>query len=263
MAQYLLTAPKPRVIGDPRRDKDGNQVFDEQNRAVVDVREVVHPFRAYDMALQTVTSGPKLFEVWNLRKRIKEVHFPEMPLASAKYLILSEEEKTILIDGFKTVDWTLGQKNPFWVEWEELFDSIRDIAVFDEKNPPAAYVTWRLEWEKQQAEREAARAEAERKALAEAEAAKIKRDTAIKALADAALSVVLADRVAAGKLGAAATIDDLPADVKGDALAAATLQYDADPAKFDAAPATPETTPEAPVQETDGVIEGQFTPAAQ
>lgn len=263
MAQYLLTAPKPRVIGDPRRDKDGNQVFDEQNRAVVDVREIVHPFRAYDMALQTVTSGPKLFEVWNLRKRIKEVHFPEMPLASAKYLILSEEEKTILIDGFKTVDWTLGQKNPFWVEWEELFDSIRDIAVFDEKNPPAAYVTWRLEWEKQQAEREAARAEAERKALAEAEAAKIKRDTAIKALADAALSVVLADRVSAGKLGAAATIDDLPADVKGDALAAATLQYDAEPAKFEDAPAVSETAPEAPVQETDGVIEGQFTPAAQ
>lgn len=260
MAQYLLTVPQPRVVADPRVDEKGAHVKNDHGQIIVDVKEIVSPWFAYDLALQSVTSGPKLFEVWALRKRIKEVFIQDKPLEAASYMILSEDEKEILRQGFTTIDWTFNHKHTFWVEWEQLFDSVNTIPVFDEKAPPAKYLQWKLEWEKAVEARAAAQKEAERKILAEQEAAEAKRNSGIKRLGDERLQTALEAKIAEGKLGNAATIEDLPAALIGDIRAQAATDYDANPAMFDepAAPDVVEAEAEVvnvPMDPTDEVSE--------
>lgn len=257
--QYLLNVPKPRVVADPRIDEKGNQVRNEHGQIIVDVKEIVSPWFAYDLALQSVTSGPKLFEVWALRKRIKEVFFQDKPFESASYMILSEDEKEILRQGFTTIDWTFNHKHTFWVEWEQLFDSVNTIPVFDEKAPPVEYLEWSLEWDKAVEARAAADREAKRKILAEKEAAIAKRNSGIKRLGDERLQAALDAKIAEGKLGNAATIEDLPSVLVGDIRAQAATDYDANPGMFDAPVAADIVEAEVvtlPLDTTDEVVEG-------
>lgn len=224
---HLLTVPAPRVIARPRVDAQGQHVLDESGKIIVDVEQVVDALLGYDLALQSVTSGPKLFECWSLRKRIKEAK-AEHAFDSAKYILLDDAEKEILVQGFKTLDWTFASKHTFWVEWEALFDSISGIAAYDEKNPPAAYVSWKQAYEAKAAEAKAALAEIERKALELEQAAKDARAARLKVLVDARLQVALLDRIAEGKLGACATIEDLPHGVVAAIQAEAEAEADID-----------------------------------
>ena len=163
---YLLTAPAPRVIVRPRLDAQGAPVLDAQGKHIMDVQEVVSPLLGYDLALQSVTQGPKLFEVWALRKRIRTLR-EEIPTDAMEpaYLILDETEREVLLQGFRTLDWTFQGKHTFWVEWEQLFDSVSSLTEHDATKPDAAYVQWKRRHEERVEAHKAAIRAAEDQAL--------------------------------------------------------------------------------------------------
>jgi len=245
--QYLLKTPPARVVVEPRLDSEGNRVTNEKGQFVVDIKEVISPLFGYNLALQTVTSGAKLFEVWALRKRIQEVHFQDNPAASARYLIISHEELDLLTTAFKTIDWTFGQKSTFWTEWQEFFDAVQNVPEYDEKKLPADYLDWKKTWDEAQTARDAAKAEVERQAQLERAAAEAKRNDGIAKITSARLAEALAQKVAEGKLGAAATVADLPKELSDSIKAEAIVDYDANPAAFE----------EKPVEAA--VVEAEFT----
>ena len=250
--KFLLKTPQARMTVEPRLDADKKPVINEHGQTVVDVKEVISPLFGYGLALQTVTSGPKLFEVWALRKRIQEVHFQDKPAASARYLIVTAEELELLVTAFKTIDWTFGQKSLSWTEWQELFDSVQNVPEFDEKNPPVEYLDWKKVWDAAEAAKEAVRVEAERKVQLERAAAEAKRTDAIAKITSARLADALALKVSEGKLGSAAGVDDLPKDLVDTIKAESIVDYDANPAAFAEKVVEP-----APVGPT--LVEAEFT----
>lgn len=238
MAQHLLHLPAARIVVRPRVDTEGKPVLDESGKHLLDIQEIVDPLVGLELALQSVTQGPKLFEVWSLRKRIKEAMDRENPQASARYLLLDDAEKDILLTAVKTLDWTFGGKHMFWVEWEALFDAISGIKAYDETKPDAEYVAWRTGYEAAKAAKAKAIKDAEAAALAAAEAAKLDRETGIQALVDADLQEALGDLKRLGKLGPNAGIEDLSTVVRDTIRAQAERDYDAGK-RWTSAPAEP------------------------
>lgn len=239
MAQHLLHLPAPRVVVRPRMDAVGAPVLDAEGKHILDIQEIVDPLMGLEMALQSVTQGPKLFDVWSLRKRIKELRDPEDARQSARYLLLDDSEKEILLTGFKTLDWTFQGKHTFWVEWDALFDSMAAIKPYDEVKPDVDYVAWRTGYEAAKAAKAKAIKEAEAAALAAAEAAKLDRETGIQLLVTADLQEALGDLKRLGKLGPNATTDDLSLEVQRRIREAAEADYDAGK-RWVSAPAAPE-----------------------
>jgi hypothetical protein len=180
--------------------------------------------RGIEMALASITQGPKLFEIWNLRKRIHDSLFADGRL-DARYLVLSAEEKELVLHAVKNFDWTLKGESQFWVNWGAFLDALQEIPEFDEKNPPADYVTWKKEFDAYKAEQEAARKAAEAKALAAKEASEKKRRDGIAKIKDALLAEALQQKIRDGKLGNAATIEDLPDTLVVEIAEQAEAQY--------------------------------------
>lgn len=226
MAQHLLHLPVPRIVVRPRVDAEGKPVLDEAGKHILDIQEIVDPLMGLELALQSVTQGPKLFDVWSLRKRIKELRDPEDARQSARYLLLDDAEKEILLQGVKTLDWTFGGKHTFWVEWDGLFDALAAIKVYDESTPNADYVAWRTAHEAAKTAKDKAIKEAEAAALAAAEAAKLDRETGIQALVDANLQETLDELKRLGKLGPNAGVEDLSPVVVDAIRAQAERDYD-------------------------------------
>jgi hypothetical protein len=194
-------------------------------------------------ALEVVTSGEKVFEIWDLRKRLDTLKHPADVTQNAGYVVLSDYEKDALIKGVKAVDWTFRGTVNVWVRWPQFFDDLRNIVEFDEKNPPVDYLEDKKRFE---AALEAHTAQI--KALEEAKLAALKEGT------DKILAAKLAELQAAGKLGPAATIDDLAKDIVDAAKAEAQKLLDNPPAPVPApgpqaevsAPADATGTQEAP-----------------
>lgn len=250
--KFLLKTSQPRITVEHRLDKAGNKVVNDAGQFVVDIKEVISPLFGYNLALQTITSGAKLFEVWALRKRIQEVHFTDDPASSARYLILTSEELELLTTAFRTIDWTFGQKSTFWVEWQEFFDAVQDVPEYDEKNLPTDYLDWKKGWDEAEAKRKAIKDEAELQAKLKRAAAEAKRNDGIARLTSTRLVAALTQKMDEGKLGGAATVDDLPKDLSDSIKVQAIVDYDADPSAFEVKPVEP------------AVVEAEFTevPAA-
>jgi hypothetical protein len=139
-------------------------------------------------ALEVVTSGEKVFEIWDLRKRLDTLKHPADVTQNAGYVVLSDYEKDALIKGVKAVDWTFRGTVNVWVRWPQFFDDLRNIVEFDEKNPPVDYLEDKKRFE---AALEAHTAQI--KALEEAKLAALKEGT------DKILAAKLAELQAAGK----------------------------------------------------------------
>lgn len=232
---YLLALPQARAV---------------LENAASTVPVFISGLRGIEMALASITQGPKLFEIWNLRKRLHESLFAD-GTRDARYLVLSSEEKELVLHAVKNFDWTLKGESQFWVNWGAFLDALQDIPEFDEKNPSADYVTWKKEFDAYKAEQDTLRKAAEAKALALKEAAEKKRRDGVAKIKDALLAEALQQKITEGKLGNAATIDDLPDVLVVEIAEQAEAQYKLVEAAEAAAPAT------APAEAKDAAEAGE------
>lgn len=200
--KWLLKVPDAQAVLN-NVVKDGVVVRKE-------VVEIVSATTGYGFALEAVTSGEKVFSIWEMRKRIKKFEHPTEAWKNARYIVLDEEERETLLRGFKTIDWTFKGAITFWVRWEEFFSTIQNMVEFDETNPPIEYLQ-----DKKRFEDEIEAYNAAQKALEEKRLAELKEET------DGILAEKLAELQQAGKLGPAATVDDLSAEIRKDAELAA------------------------------------------
>ena len=164
----------------------------------------VSALEGYLAALEIVSTGDKLFEVWELRKRLeKTAAHPTDKLKNAGFIVLDDFEKETLLKGVKTLDWTFRGQNNIWIRWVQFFDDLQRIVAFDESNPPLDYLDDKARFEADVQAYEDAKREAEAKRLSE-----LNQET------DQILSAKLVELQSAGKLGSAATVDDLSAELK-------------------------------------------------
>lgn len=191
------------------------------------LKEVVSAFTGYDFALQSVTQGPKLFEIWELRSRLKKLAVPENHDYDARYVVLTAEERELLLQGFRTIDWTFQQQVTFWVRWDEFFADVKNITDFDEENPPIEYVTWKHEFEQFQVKLAAERKAAEERVLAERKAAEERKAAKLAEIRSRLLGAKLEELVGLGKLGSAAGVEDIPAGIAADIELQVQAEYEA------------------------------------
>jgi hypothetical protein len=164
----------------------------------------VSALEGYLVALEIVSTGDKLFEVWELRKRLeKSAAHPTDKLKNAGFIVLDDFEKETLLKGVKTLDWTFRGQNNIWIRWVQFFDDLQHIIAFDEANPPLDYLDDKARFEADIKAYDDAKREAEAKRLSE-----LNQET------DKILSAKLVELQAAGKLGSAATVDDLSTELK-------------------------------------------------
>jgi hypothetical protein len=164
---------------------------------------VVSALEGYLAALEVVSQGEKLFEVWEFRKRLEQFAHPNDKSQNVGFIVLDDFEKDTLLRGIKTVDWTFRGTNNIWVRWRAFFEDLQAIAVFDEKDPPLDYLDDKARFEASIKAYEDAVRDAEAKRLSE-----LNQET------DVILSTKLKELQDAGKLGSAATIEDLSTEVK-------------------------------------------------
>jgi hypothetical protein len=193
--QWLLRLTDTQVISQDTY-KDG----------VLQSREImgyVSSLEGILMSLETVTSGEGVFNVWDLRKRLKTMAHPTDKIQNAKYVLLSAEEKELITKAVKSIDWTFKNTIQLWVRWEEFFDDLRNIVEFDEDNPPAGYVE-----DKECFDAAVEAYKAEKRKLEEQAAAELEAETNV------VLENVFKELQDKGLLGPAATIEDVPEKAK-------------------------------------------------
>jgi hypothetical protein len=266
--KFLLKLPQAQAIVE--------DVVSEQGQFVErKVKEIISALVGVRLALEVVSNGEKVFEVWSFRRRLEELRSPKGPLNDATFIVMSTEEKEFLIKGVKSFDWTLRGQANFWIRWPDFFAALADIQPFDEKNPPIDYVEWKTKWDEEMKKIEDEKREAEEKALA----AKREKELAEAAELSEETMVILADTLdrlkEVGKLGPAATIEDIPEAVRAEASLKAKQNIedrkknatetkaeekpvDAPAVIETAAVAVPETAAEA-----EGSVEGAIEVAAE
>lgn len=228
-AKYLFAVPAAQVIYQDRFGKDGKH----EGREVI---EVVSAYRGLIWAIESIAHGEKINEVRDFRKRLIESYDERDFNNDAAFLLISAEEKGFLDQAVKTFDWTFAGKVQFWVRWDEFFDGIRDIKLYDETKPDVTYVEWKRAWDAKQEAKKAAKLKAEQEAVELKRQAEAKAAQELQAEIDLVLETKLSELKEAGKYGHAAVVTDLPADVRAEAevIARATIaqrKIDAETAK--------------------------------
>jgi hypothetical protein len=244
---YIISLPPTQAIMDIVNDKG-------QTKRVV--RELISGLQGVQLALESISSGDKVFEIWELRRKLNALKHPETPVFDAQFLVVTAEERDFILAGVKRFDWTVRGTVNFWIRWEDFFKSVSDIKEFDEKNPPVEYVEWKRKWDADLKAAEEKKREAEAVALAKKAARDAHRDNAYNAALASELEAELARLKERGKLGSAAATEDVPESSRAECITRANAAadealktYDADeadktkaetkPAAVDAASAEP------------------------
>jgi hypothetical protein len=141
--KYILALPEAQAIIDVINDKG-------QIKRIV--REIISALQGVHLALEAISAGEKLFEVWELRRKLNELKHPENAMNDATFIVLTTEERDFILAGTKRFDWTIGGKVNFWIRWEPFFTALANIKEYDEKNPPVEYVEWKRKWDADLAE---------------------------------------------------------------------------------------------------------------
>ena len=222
--KYILALPEAQAIIDVVNDKGQVKRL---------VREIISALQGVHLALEAISAGEKLFEVWELRRKLNELKHPENAMNDATFIILTTEERDFILAGTKRFDWTIGGKVNFWIRWEPFFTALANIKEYDEKNPPVEYVEWKRKWDADLAEINAKKLAAEEAALAKKNARDAFRTSAYEAALATELENELQSLKDAGKLGNAATTDDLPETSKTKCASAANFAADSAVAAYD------------------------------
>jgi hypothetical protein len=222
--KYILALPEAQAIIDIVNDKG-------QLKRIV--REIISALQGVHLALEAISAGEKLFEVWELRRKLNELKHPENAMNDATFIVLTTEERDFILAGTKRFDWTIGGKVNFWIRWEPFFTALANIKEFDEKNPPVEYVEWKRKWDADIAEINAKKLAAEEAALAKKNARDAFRTSSYDAALASELEKELQSLKELGKLGNAATTDDLPEASRTKCISAANFAADSAVAAYD------------------------------
>lgn len=149
---YLLKRPDARFEGST------TTVIDKETRRVVeaipDLSRGMYqsPWAAYELALQSVTKGADILAVLQLRKKLQDAADPEDANYDARYVVVTEGEKRLIIDAVRNFDWTFATEkkslgSSFFVTWTELFEAVLDpdsdkygFSDYDIARPSEEYV---------------------------------------------------------------------------------------------------------------------------
>jgi hypothetical protein len=222
---YIITLPPTQAIVDTVNDQG-------QLKRVV--RELISGLQGVQLALESISSGDKLFEIWELRRKLNALKHPKTPVNDARFIVVTTEERDFILAGMKRFDWTVRGTVNFWIRWEDFFKSMSEIKEFDEKNPPVEYVEWKRKWDADIAEAEAEKREAEAAALAKKAARDAHRDSSYNSVLAIELDTELARLKDCGKLGSAATVEDVPESSRVECIARANAAADAALEMYDA-----------------------------
>jgi hypothetical protein len=250
--KYLFAVPAAQVI---YQDKIEKGVLVGR-----DVLEVVSAYRGLIWAVESIAHGDKIHEVRDLRKKLIASHDERDFQNDAAYLLIDAEEKGFIEQAIKTFDWTFGGKVQFWVRWDDFFDAVRNITVYDESKPNAEYVEWKRNWDVKQEAIKAAKLKAEQEALEKKRQEELKAAQELQTEIDAILEAKLQELKDAGKFGHAAVIADLSPEVRAEAetearaIIAARKEEASKPAAAEVVETKVEETKTVPSVEADEII---------
>jgi hypothetical protein len=205
--KFIISLPEAQAIVDVVEDK----------KVVKRVlREVISGLYGVQLALESIAQGEKIFEVWELRKKLAELKHPDGPMKDATFIVLTAEERDFVMAGLKRFDWTVRGTVNFWIRWEAFFDAMANIRELDERNPPVEYVEWKRAWDADKSARDAEKRAAEDAVLAKKTALDEFEQQQYTELLEIELADALDRLKEMGRLGEAATVDDVPASVRAE-----------------------------------------------
>ena len=148
---YLFKRPESRFEGPIAkvRTADGLLVDSMPDLARGAYRS---PWVAYELSLQSATKGTDILTVLNLRKKLQGLIDPVDAHQDASYVVLTEQERRLLVEAVRGFDWTLpdakgNSRSPFFVTWLELLEAVLDpdsanygFSDYDVTRPTADYL---------------------------------------------------------------------------------------------------------------------------
>lgn len=148
---YLFKRPDARFEGPVTkvRDTEGLLVDSIPDLARGAYRSA---WSSYEIALQSATKGADILTVINLRKKIQGLTDLVDANKDATYVVLTEQERRLLVDAVRGFDWTIpdakgNSRTTFFVTWFELFQAVLDkespnygFSDYDVTRPTAEYL---------------------------------------------------------------------------------------------------------------------------